>query len=130
MIVRADTIREAGPLREGLFLYGEDVEWCSRIRRSTSAQIGVCARVRFVHRASASTTRTWGEAERQRMIDSGMDQRAGIIYGNRHARALAWATAVSLAVDAAAPWRPAVKRSVSRAAARRSRAIARSCGSG
>ena len=65
MIVRADAIRAAGPLREDLFLYGEDVEWCCRIRRSTGGRIGVCTRVRFVHRASASTTRTWGEAERE-----------------------------------------------------------------
>ena len=129
MIVRADAIREAGPLREDLFLYGEDVEWCWRIRRNTGSRIGVCARVRFVHRASASTTRTWGQAERERMIDTGMDRACRIIYGECHARALAWATAFSLAVDGAAPWRPAVKRSVSRAAARRWLAIARSYGS-
>ncbi|MGP0035555.1 MAG: glycosyltransferase [Solirubrobacteraceae bacterium] len=126
MIVRADAIRVAGPLREDLFLYGEDVEWCWRIRRRTEGRIGVCARVRFVHRASASTTRTLGELEREWMIDSGMDRACRIIYGELHARALAWVTAVSLAVDAAAPWRPAVKRLVSRAAARRWLAIARS----
>ena len=129
MIVRANAIRVAGPLREDLFMYGEDVEWCSRIRRSTRDRIGVCAQVRFVHRASASTTRTWGEAEREWMIDSGMDRACRIIYGERHARALAWAKALSLAVDARAPWRPAGRRSVSRAAAQRWLAIARSYGS-
>ena len=126
MIVRADAIRAAGPLREDLFLYGEDVEWCWRIRRNTGARIGVCARVQFVHRASASTTRTLGESEREWMIDSGMDRACRIIYGERHARALAWATALSLAVDGRAPWRPPGKRSVSLAAARRWVAIARS----
>lgn len=130
MIVRADAIRAAGPLREDLFLYGEDVEWCWRIRRHTGGMIGVCARLRFIHRASASTTRTWGEAERDWMIDSGMDRACRIIYGERHARTLAWATALSLMVDARGPWRPSAKRPVSVAAARRWVAIARSYGSG
>ncbi len=58
MIVSDDAIRTAGPLREDLFLYGEDVQWCCRIRCNTGDRIGVCAWVRFVHRASASTTRS------------------------------------------------------------------------
>jgi N-acetylglucosaminyl-diphospho-decaprenol L-rhamnosyltransferase len=129
MLVRADAIRAAGPLREDLFLYGEDVEWCCRIRGSTGRRIGVCARVWFVHHGSASTIRTWGEAERELMVDSGMDRACRLIFGERHARALAWGTAVSLAIDARAPWRPAAQRSVSLAAAQRWLAIARSYGS-
>lgn len=126
MIVRADAVAAAGPLREDLFMYGEDVEWCWRIRRNTGGQIGVCAQLRFTHQASASTRRTWGSDERGWMIDLGMDRACRLIYGERHARALAWATALSLAVDAGVPWRPAQKRSVSLAAARRWLAIARS----
>jgi N-acetylglucosaminyl-diphospho-decaprenol L-rhamnosyltransferase len=129
LVVRANAVAAAGPLREDLFLYGEDVEWCERLRRSSGGRIGVCAELRFVHRASASITRTWGEAERDWMIDSGMDRACRIIYGEGHARRLAWATALSLAVDARAPWRPAEERSVSQAAARRWLRIARSYGS-
>lgn len=126
LIARAPAVAAAGPLRDDLFfLYGEDIEWCWRIRRA-AGPLGVCARVRFEHHASASTTRTWGASERERMIDAGMDHACRIIYGEPHARVLAWATALSLAVDAGAPWRSASERSVSRAAARRWLTIARS----
>ena len=126
MIVRASAIAAAGPLRDDLFfMYGEDVEWCWRIGRA-GGQIGVCASVVFEHRASAAATRSWGAEERDRLIDDGMDRACRVIYGERHARALAWATALSLAVDALAPWRAANERAVSARAARRWLTIARS----
>jgi hypothetical protein len=126
LIVRASAIASAGPLRDDLFfMYGEDVEWCWRLGRS-AGRIGVCAGVVFEHRASAAATRSWGAEERDRMIDAGMDRACLVIYGERHARALAWATALSLAVDARAPWRAAAERSVSARAARRWLTIARS----
>lgn len=63
------------------------------------------------------------------MIDWGMDRACRIIYGERRARALAWATPLSLAVDASRPRRSTGKGSVSlSAAARRWLAIARSYG--
>ena len=61
-----------------------------------------------------------------RMIDAGLDRACQVIYGKRHAWALAWATALSLLVDARAPWRSADERAVSATAARRWLAIARS----
>ena len=125
LIVRASAIAAAGPLRDDVFfMYGEDIEWCWRIGR-TGGRIGVCAGVRFEHRASAAATRRWGAEERDRMIDAGMDRACRIIYGERHARALAWATALSLAVDSRAPWRAAAERAVSARAARRWLTIAR-----
>ena len=126
LIVRAAAIASAGPMRDDLFfMYGEDVEWCWRIRQA-GGTIGVCAQVVFEHQASAAATRTWGAHERDRMIDAGMDRACRVIYGERHARTHAWATALSLAVDARAPWRSRDERAVSARAARRWRAIARS----
>jgi hypothetical protein len=60
------------------------------------------------------------------MIDAGLNRACRVIYGERHARALAWATALSLGVDAWAPWRSADERTVSATAARRWLTIARS----
>jgi N-acetylglucosaminyl-diphospho-decaprenol L-rhamnosyltransferase len=125
IIVRTSAVAAAGPLREDFFMYGEDVEWCWRIGR-TAGRIGVCAGVRFIHHASAAATRVWGTDERDRMIDAGLDRACQVIYGKRHAWALAWATALSLLVDARAPWRSADERAVSATAARRWLAIARS----
>lgn len=125
IIVRASAVAAAGPLREDFFMYGEDVEWCWRIGRA-AGRIGVCAGVRFEHHASAAATRAWGADERDRLIDSALDRACRVIYGERHARAIAWATALSLLVDARAPWRAAGERAVSARAARRWLAIARS----
>jgi len=126
LIARSSAIASAGQLRDDLFfMYGEDVEWCWRIGRA-GGRIGVCAGVRFEHRASAAATRTWGAEERDRMIDAGMDRACRVIYGERHARALAWAMALSLGVDARAPWRAENDRAVSARAARRWLTIARS----
>jgi len=34
MVVRRETIASAGSLDEDFFMYGEDEEWCSRIKRA------------------------------------------------------------------------------------------------
>jgi GT2 family glycosyltransferase len=126
IIVRPSAIAAAGPLRDDVFfMYGEDVEWCWRIGRA-GGRVAVCAEVAFRHHASLAATRSWGAEERDRMIDAGMDRACRVIYGDRHARALAWTTAFSLAVDAWAPWRSADERAVSARSARRWLTIARS----
>ena len=34
MIVRADVLKQVGGLDEGYFMYSEEVDWCTRIRRA------------------------------------------------------------------------------------------------
>ena len=48
MIVRPSAARHVGPLREDLFLYGEDLSGCRRMARAGWG-IGVCASTTFVH---------------------------------------------------------------------------------
>jgi N-acetylglucosaminyl-diphospho-decaprenol L-rhamnosyltransferase len=116
MIVRAAAASEVGPLREELFMYGEDVEWCWRMRRA-GWRIGVCASTTFVHETSSSARRTFGEADVQRRIAAGLDAACRLMYGPTHARVLAALNAVAYALDAAVPGKPPAEREQARASA-------------
>jgi hypothetical protein len=123
MIVRPAAAEQAGPLREDLFMYGEDIEWCWRMRR-LHWSVGVCARVAFVHHTSSSARATWGELETERRVAEGIDRACRIVYGDRHASVLAWLTALSLWLESAAPRRSRAHRRLCRNAAATWRAIA------
>jgi GT2 family glycosyltransferase len=109
MIVRPAAVSEVGALREDLFMYGEDLEWCWRMRRA-GWSVGVCSATTFVHDASSSAHGTYGEAETERRIAAGIDAACRSIYGSRRARVLAALTALSLAVESAAPSRTPAQR--------------------
>lgn len=116
MIVRPQAAQQVGLLREDLFMYGEDLEWCWRMRRA-GWQIGVCAATTFSHGRSSSARRSFGEAETQRRIAAGVDAACRLMYGRSHARMLAAVTALALSLEARAPGRDAVHRHRMRGAA-------------
>jgi GT2 family glycosyltransferase len=122
-IVRPDVARHLGFLCEDLFLYGEDIEWCWRIRQA-GWRIGVCAGVTFLHQTSASVLGSFGEQERECFIAIGVDAACRIMYGALHARALAAITALALEVDAHDRRRTQEQRTREAAAARAWRGIA------
>lgn len=123
MIVRAAAARGVGPLREELFMYGEDLEWCWRMRRA-GWRVGVCSSTTFVHDTSSSARLTFGEDDVERRIAEGMDAACRLMYGPRHARALAVLTALAFALDARVLGKPPAQRDHARAAARVWRALA------
>jgi GT2 family glycosyltransferase len=98
MIVRSEAARQVDLMREDLFMYGEDIEWCWRLRRA-GWRIGVCAAARFHHRGGLSSLRTWGEREREERIAAGVDAACRSMYGAAHARALAALTGLALRLD-------------------------------
>lgn len=110
MMVRPEAARQAGPLRDDLFMYGEDIEWCARLRRA-GWKIGVCTGVSFVHAASSSVRRTFGEDDTERRIIAGIDAANGIIHGRRRARAIAAALALAQLLEAAGPGHSPDRRS-------------------
>ena len=124
MIVRPAAVRDVGPLREELFMYGEDVEWCWRMRRS-GWRVGVCSSTTFVHDTSSSARLTLSQDGVERRIAEGMDAACRLMYGPKHARALAAVTALAFALDAWAPGKSPEERERARAAARMWRALAR-----
>jgi GT2 family glycosyltransferase len=117
MIVRPAAVTEAGPMREELFMYGEDLEWCWRMRRA-GWRIGVCSGTTFVHDTSSSARVTFGDDEVRRRIAEGTDAACRLMYGVRHARALAAVTAVAFLLDALAPSKSPAQRDQARASAR------------
>ncbi|MFZ0378853.1 MAG: glycosyltransferase family 2 protein [Solirubrobacteraceae bacterium] len=117
MIVRPAAVSTVGLMREELFMYGEDVEWCWRMRRA-GWRVGVCSSTTFVHGTSSSARRTFSEDEVQRRIAEGLDGACRLMYGPRHARVLAMVTALAYAVDALAPGTSPAQRDRARAAAR------------
>jgi GT2 family glycosyltransferase len=117
IIVRPRALREVGPLREDLFMYGEDLEWCWRMRRA-GWRIGVCSATTFIHDASSSAHRTFGEAETERRIAAGIDAACRRIYGMPKARLLAALTALALLAESKAPRRAPTQRARARTVAR------------
>jgi N-acetylglucosaminyl-diphospho-decaprenol L-rhamnosyltransferase len=117
MIVRPAAVTEAGPMREELFMYGEDLEWCWRMGRA-GWRIGVCSGTTFVHDTSSSARVTFGDDEVRRRIAEGTDAACRLMYGARHARGLAALTAVAFLLDALAPGKSQAGRDQARASAR------------
>ena len=123
MIVRPAAARAVGPLREELFMYGEDLEWCWRMRRA-GWRVGVCSSTTFVHDGSSSALRTFGQDDVDRRIAEGMDAACRLMYGPAHARVLAALTAITFALDARLPSKPPAERDRARVAARIWRGLA------
>jgi len=116
MIVRPAAAGEVGRMREELFMYGEDLEWCWRMRRAGWG-IGVCSSTTFVHDTSSSARVTFGQDDLPRRIAEGTDAACRLMYGVTHARVLAALTAVAFALDARAPGKSSAQRAQARASA-------------
>ena len=61
LMARREAIESVGLLDDRFFLYGEDIEWCWRMRQS-GWSVGVCSTVHALHREGASALRTFDEA--------------------------------------------------------------------
>jgi N-acetylglucosaminyl-diphospho-decaprenol L-rhamnosyltransferase len=98
VIARADAVRDVGLLDDAFFLYGEDLEWCWRMRRGgwriAAAPVGG-----GTHHSSASSRRTWDEARVQERIAAGTLAACERMQGPMHARAFALAQVASLAME-------------------------------
>ncbi len=103
MIVRREAFEAAGLMRDDLFMYGEDLEWCSRIRR-TGYCVGVTSSITVRHEGSTSARRSWGEAEKERRVELGVHQACIAIYGPAHASLIALALSLATRVQAC-DWR-------------------------
>lgn len=113
LIARREAVEDAGLLSENVLFYGEDSEWCWRIRRA-GWRIGVCSRVTFLHDEGQSTARTWNEEERSRRMLQGVYDASRLMRGRVYARTLMAVNALAFAIEAFRPHRPANQRAHSR----------------
>lgn len=113
MIVRRGAVESAGLLSERELMYGEDTEWCWRIRRA-GWRIGVCGVLRFQHDEGQSAIRTWGETERRRHMWHGMYAACVQMRGSFYSRLLMAINALALLIEAYHPRRPEGERARAR----------------
>jgi N-acetylglucosaminyl-diphospho-decaprenol L-rhamnosyltransferase len=117
MVVRPEAARDVGSMREELFMYGEDIEWCWRMRRAGWC-IGVCSSVTVTHQTGSSAKLSFGEGEASRRVAQGIDSACRLMYGRGRARALAAVTALGLQLDSLGRVRDPADRVASKKAAR------------
>ena len=117
VLVRRTTAESVGLLNERLFLYGEDIEWCWRVRRH-GWRIGVCSDAVAFHQESGSADRTFGSAERNRRMVAGELEAVRLARGTSYARWYGSLTALALRLEAVQPRRSAERRRSALAAAR------------
>jgi N-acetylglucosaminyl-diphospho-decaprenol L-rhamnosyltransferase len=109
LLVRRETVETVGLLSQRFFMYGEDIEWCWRMRRA-GFRTGVCGAAAFVHEGSTSAAATWTEQERVTRSCRGAYQAVTAIKGPLYARTLAAMTALACLVENWHPWRTAQHR--------------------
>lgn len=113
MIVRRQAVEVAGLLSESVPIYGEDTEWCWRIRRA-GWRIGLCGALRFHHDEGQSAIRTWGELERNGRMWRGIYASCAKMHGTAYCRLLMVANALAFAIEACHPGRRPEDRAQSR----------------
>lgn len=102
LIARREAVEDAGLLSEEVLFYGEDSEWCWRIRNS-GWRIGVCGEVSFEHEEGQSTSRTWDEDDRSRRMWRGIYDACRLMRGSLYTKLLTAINTAAFAIEAYDP---------------------------
>jgi N-acetylglucosaminyl-diphospho-decaprenol L-rhamnosyltransferase len=113
MIVRREAVEQVGLLDDRFFLYGEDIEWCWRMRRA-GWRVGVCSTVVARHEEGSSAARMFDSAEIRRRMVEGELNAVRAVRGELPAKLYAAATALALTIEANHPRRDPERRRVAR----------------
>jgi N-acetylglucosaminyl-diphospho-decaprenol L-rhamnosyltransferase len=117
MIVRSEAVRDAGPLNEAFFVYGEDLEFCWRLRRC-GWEIRTSPAAAVLHHESSSSTQTWTRETVNERIASEILRACEMLHGRTYARAYARLMTLALALEARHPGRRPERRERASAACR------------
>ena len=117
LIARREAVEQAGLLSEKLFMYGEDVEWCWRIKRA-GWRVGVYRASSVRHIGGASSSRSLGREQLARQFARNCYTADSVIRGAGYARLLVCVRVLNLALEAVHPLRSAASRVASRIALR------------
>jgi GT2 family glycosyltransferase len=115
MLVRREAVEQAGLPDPSFFLYGEDIEWCWRIRRSGWA-IGYCSGVVVRHEGSATNLREYGRSDTARRMTRTEIEAVRRARGRVRARLYGATMVIAHAVESVHPRRSADVRAQNRAA--------------
>jgi N-acetylglucosaminyl-diphospho-decaprenol L-rhamnosyltransferase len=113
MIARREAVEQVGLLDERFFLYGEDIEWCWRMRRA-GWRVGVCSTVVARHEEGSSAKRTFEQPEIRRRMVEGEVNAVRAVRGELAAKLYARATALALTIEANHPRRDPKRRRAAR----------------
>jgi hypothetical protein len=116
MFIRTDAARKVGLLSEAFFMYGEDIEYCWRVKR-LGWQVMVPDRLTIEHAERSSSDATWGAGEAQRRSLQGWYRACAAIKGERYATTLKAVDWLAHSVAARTPWAGIGTRRASREAA-------------
>jgi GT2 family glycosyltransferase len=115
-IIRREAVEQVGPLSDELFMYGEDLELCWRVRRA-GWKVAICGDATFTHTGGSSAAATWGEEERSERLAAGIASALRLIRGRIWTRVYAGILALSHFLDSISPRREAGQRRSNRLAA-------------
>lgn len=115
LLVRREAVEDAGLLSEDVLFYGEDSEWCWRIRKA-GWRIGVCGEVKFEHEQGQSTSRTWNDEEQNQRVWLGIYDACSKMRGVIYASSLMTVNTIAFAIEACHPGRSDEQRSLVRRA--------------
>jgi N-acetylglucosaminyl-diphospho-decaprenol L-rhamnosyltransferase len=87
LIARRDAVEEAGPLSEDFFMYGEDLEWCLRIRQH-GWKIWFCPEAEVLHHGGGSSNGKWSDQKKFEAIMDGLNKALAMRRGGVYASLL------------------------------------------
>jgi GT2 family glycosyltransferase len=98
LIARRKAVVDNGPLSEDFFMYGEDLEWCLRMRKH-GWQVWYCPDAEVLHHGGHSTVHKWDDTERLTSKFNGIYKAIEKYRGRRYVRALQAASFVALSAE-------------------------------
>jgi GT2 family glycosyltransferase len=113
LVARRESVEAAGLLSEAVPMYGEDSEWCWRIRRA-GFQIGLVGQTPWLHDGGQSTALTWEAPETTFRIWRGIYASCAIRRGGPYTALLWCANVAAFALERVHPRRTAVQQELAR----------------
>jgi len=98
LIARREAVEEVGPLSEDFFMYGEDLEWCLRMRRNRWG-IWFCPEAEVLHFGGQSSAGRWEDGARLRTKLDGIYRAIEQHRGRAYLRVLQTAALVALGIE-------------------------------
>jgi GT2 family glycosyltransferase len=100
LLARREAVEAVGPLCTRFFMYGEDTEWCIRMRRG-GWQVWFCPAAQVLHHVARSSVLCWSDPERLERILRGIYDAVRMHKGPPYVAALHAASLLALSLEVA-----------------------------